>query len=126
MALRGVPGFCHIVRADMAGANLSRGVARIAPKPGVNPRYLLWALRSFHTQRAIRQYANGWKGEDLREITIAQLRALPMPSVPRARQDEIAQQLDDLQATRIECRNRHDRFRQTLSMLTERALGASA
>jgi type I restriction enzyme S subunit len=46
VALRGVPGLAQQVPASLDGGNLSRGVARVAPGPGINPRYLLWALRS--------------------------------------------------------------------------------
>lgn len=96
VALRGVPGLSHICGKEMVGSNLSRGVARIAPSDEVNPRFLLWALRSPQIQAAILQYANGWKGEDLREITIGQLRELQIPVPPRSDQDIVADRLDVL------------------------------
>jgi type I restriction enzyme, S subunit len=125
MALRGVPGLCHIVQDSMVGANLSRGVARIAPRREMNPRYLLWALRSFHVQAAILQYANGWKGEDLREITIGQLRTVPVPWVPREEQDMIAGELDAIHGAWVASRERQSRFNRVTAALREEERGGA-
>lgn len=122
IALRGVPGLCHQVRTGLAGANLSRGVARVAPATHVLAAYLLWALRSPQSQSAVRQYANGWKGEDLREITIAQLRSLPVPYLGAEKQEELAERLQQLEANRIASRGRLLGFKRISAMLRERVL----
>jgi type I restriction enzyme S subunit len=122
VALRGVPGLAQQVPESMRAGNLSRGVARIAPSPEVNSRYLLWAIRSPVVQAAVRQYANGWKGEDLREITIAQLRELPVPVTSRAEQDEIASTLDLLDRAMRSCRRRASACRNLQSTLGNRVL----
>lgn len=97
IALRGVPGLAHMVPPGLAGGNLSRGVARIAVGDRCLSAYLLWAIRSPVVQRSVLQYANGWKGEDLREITIADLRRLPIPLPEKPRQQEVAKNAAELQ-----------------------------
>lgn len=125
VALRGVPGLCHIVRENLVGSNLSRGVARIAPSREVHSRYLLWAIRSPQAQSAVLQYANGWKGEDLREITIAQLRTLPIPFVPPPQQHELAERMDTLLEAWLSCRQREADFsRRIFPLIRTRVLGA--
>ncbi|MET0793118.1 MAG: restriction endonuclease subunit S [Polyangiaceae bacterium] len=108
VALRGVPGLTHVVDKALVGGNLSRGVARVAHAAEIHHRYLLWALRSPTTQAAVLQYANGWKGEDLREITISELRTLPVPVMPRVQQDAVVARLDQLDSAWTWCRSRRN------------------
>lgn len=107
IALRGVPGLVHMVPPELAGGNLSRGVARIsADNDRCISSYLLWAIRSPVVQRSVLQYANGWKGEDLREITITDLRRLPIPLPDRVQQEKIASTAAELQLTITNARRR--------------------
>lgn len=121
IALRGVPGLVHMVPPALAGGNLSRGVARIAPSNRCLSAYLLWAIRSPVVQRSVLQYANGWKGEDLREITIGDLRRLPIPLPERTRQEEIANSAADFQLALSNARRRVDAAR-----TVQRAMAAQA
>jgi len=123
VALRGVPGLAQQVPASLDGGNLSRGVARVAPGPGINPRYLLWALRSPTTQSRVLQYANGWKGEDLREITIRDLRALPIPICNQQRQVLLAARLDQLEQALIASEKRMMNCNQYLSDMRSNLFG---
>jgi type I restriction enzyme, S subunit len=123
VALRGVPGLCHLVKDKLVGANLSRGVARIAPNSQVNPQFLLWALRSYQSQAAIRQYANGWKGEDLREITIGQLRSVRVPWVARVEQDAIVEELSSLHDAWVASRERSSQFADVVTDLRNQISG---
>ena len=108
VALRGVPGLAHTVPPSLLGGNLSRGVARISTADTCSSKYLLWAIRSPLVQRSVLQYANGWKGEDLREITISDLRRLPIPIPIRAKQEEIAELSEALQSAITAASNRVD------------------
>jgi type I restriction enzyme S subunit len=126
VALRGVPGLAQVVPESMRNANLSRGVARVAPSEEINSRYLLWALRSPLVQASVRQYANGWKGEDLREITIAQLRQLPIPEISLAKQEQTSQYIDTLDQSLSACRRRTLESRATQMMLCNRVLAHDA
>lgn len=123
IALRGVPGLVHMVPPGLAGGNLSRGVARIAVGDRCLPAYLLWALRSPVVQRSVLQYANGWKGEDLREITIADLRRIPIPVPDRTRQEEVAKNAAELQLAISKAGHRVEAARSVQRALTAQALG---
>jgi type I restriction enzyme S subunit len=122
IALRGVPGLVHMVPITLAGGNLSRGVARISTGDRCLSEYLLWAIRSPVVQRSVLQYANGWKGEDLREITITDLRRLPIPLPNRARQEEIANNAADFQSAISSARRRVDLARVVQRAMAEQAL----
>jgi len=123
IALRGVPGLVHMVPPGLGGGNLSRGVARIAVGDRCLGAYLLWALRSPVVQRSVLQYANGWKGEDLREITIADLRRLPIPIPDRTRQEEVAKNATEFQLAISDARHRVEAARSLQRALTAHALG---
>ena len=92
-ALRGKLGEVRRVRGDVAGANLTQGTARIAPKGWIAGDYLLWALRS---PRLVKQAEIDAKGTTFREITLADLRRLSVPVPPtNAEQYAIAEALND-------------------------------
>lgn len=123
VALRGVPGLVHVVPPGLAGGNLSRGVARIAASDRCLSAYLLWAIRSPVVQRSVLQYANGWKGEDLREITIADLRRLPVPVPDRTKQKEVAKIAAGLQLAISHAKHRVDAARDVRRAMATQALG---
>lgn len=75
-AIRATVGKVLPVPAELDGANLTQGTARISPRPSVHPGFLLWALRS---QRVQRQFSLAVKGTTSAEITLAALRDLPIP-----------------------------------------------
>ena len=93
VALRGVVGLAVSVPAAADGANLSRGTARVSVLQEHNREFVFWALRSPRVQQTVLQNATGWKGEDLREITLAALRNLRVPFAPRAQQDCVAKRV---------------------------------
>jgi type I restriction enzyme S subunit len=94
-ALRGKLGEVRRVRGDVAGANLTQGTARIAPKEWISGDYLLWALRS---SRLVKQAEVEAKGTTFREITLANLRRLSVPVPPtNAEQLAIADALIDVE-----------------------------
>lgn len=93
VALRGVVGFPVRVPKDAVGANLSRGTARLSITKTHNSHFYYYALKSPNAIKNILKHCTGWKGEDLREITLGALREIPVPSIERTRQDEIAERL---------------------------------
>lgn len=96
-SLRASVGTIHMVTPELDGANLTQGTARIAPSNDVDPCYLLWALRSPGVQR---HFARVAKGTTFPEITLADLRRLPIPlPASKPAQSAIAKQLDTMDAT---------------------------
>lgn len=90
VALRGVVGLPVRVPSSAAGANLSRGTARVSVLDTHSSEYVFWALNSPRVKREVLRFATGWKGEDLREITLGALRELRIPAPPREEEDVIA------------------------------------
>lgn len=119
VALRGVVGMPVRVPVEAAGANLSRGTARVSIQPAHNADYFYWTLRSPRVQREVLRVCTGWKGEDLREITLGSLRDLLIPVPRRDQQDLIAQRIGSVDAAHscIEARLREvERTRRILSL----------
>ncbi len=90
-AIRGSIGMAALVPEDVAGANLTQDAARIAPAPGVNPRWLLYAVQSAPVWA---QLAAGIVGATVKGINIRDLKRPFIPVPPRQEQDEIAAYLD--------------------------------
>jgi len=81
-ALRGEIGLVDIVKSNLIGANLTRGVARISAKtPIIYPNFLLWCIRSPNSNDKINKRVNG---SALKEIPLGELRkvTLSYPSIP--------------------------------------------
>ena len=98
LALRGEIG--HVIQANqsLVGANLTRGVALVAPGGKVSSRYLLWALRAPIVTRQILVRVNG---SALKEIPLKELRKVPVPVPPKAEQSQISEHLQDLETTLV-------------------------
>jgi type I restriction enzyme, S subunit len=95
-AIRATVGKVLPVPPELDGANLTQGTARIAPKCGTDSTYLLWAIRSYQTQR---QFAREVKGTTFFEITLAELRKIrvAIPQQPEE-QEQIATAIQNLEA----------------------------
>ena len=94
-ALRGQLGEVRQVRAEVAGANLTQGTARLSPGEKVLSSYLLWAMRD---PRSIRQAETQAKGTTFREITLENLRRINILVPPISEQHTIATALGDMDA----------------------------
>ena len=82
IALRGVIGHTQIVTENLVGFNLTRGIARVAPKKKIiSPQFLFKYLNSPKNQKAFDRRKNG---SALKEIPIGELRKFPVkyPSLP--------------------------------------------
>jgi type I restriction enzyme S subunit len=79
MSIRATVGTTAVVPPELDGANLTQGTARIAPGKDVTLEYLVSYLRSQDAQEWIESQV---KGATFREITLARLRELPVPTPP--------------------------------------------
>lgn len=88
MALRGEIGLIRIVTDNLVGINITRGIARLAPKINyIDPNYLLWAMRSSHVKNDLMRKAGG---SALQEIALTALRKVKVPVPPLPEQRKIA------------------------------------
>jgi type I restriction enzyme S subunit len=94
-ALRGKLGEVRQVRAELVGANLTQGTARLSPNDRLVSDYLVWAMRD---PRAVRQAELEAKGTTFREITLADLRRIKVLVPPKHEQRAIATALSDVDA----------------------------
>ncbi len=75
LALRGEIGKCLLVSSELAGCNLTRGLARISPNGKVLPEFLFQLLASPKMRREFELRTNG---SALREIPIGELRQVSL------------------------------------------------
>jgi type I restriction enzyme S subunit len=94
-ALRGKLGEVRKVPFEVAGANLTQGTARIAPRSEISSDYLMWAMRGFD---AIRQASYQAKGSTFVEITLENLRNIQIAVPAPLEQTAIAKALSDVDA----------------------------
>jgi type I restriction enzyme S subunit len=91
IALRGIIGQTAQATRELEGCNLTRGIARIAPKEGtVTSDFLFQALNGPEFKSLINRQANG---SALQEISIATLRKAPVLLPPISEQRPIAETL---------------------------------
>lgn len=110
-SLRGGDVLLGIIRAtkvavvpnELAGANISRSVARFRPRDGVLSRYLALALEAPVVQRWLRSQH---RGIDMPVLNLAQVRQAPIRVAPFEEQAEIVRRVDVLFAfaDRLEAR----------------------
>ena len=81
IALRGKIGALAVIEKDLIGANLTRGVALLAPLDGCDSKYLCHYLSSPNGKQVFERNLNG---SALQEIPIATLRKIPaiVPPLP--------------------------------------------
>ena len=76
--------------AELDGANIARGVARIRVGGKFDPEFVRYTLQGPVLERLIARNANG---STFRELSIEELRKLPIPDVGRSEQRKIAEVL---------------------------------
>jgi len=87
-SLRGNIGQSSIAPSDLEGANIARGVARIRIGDNFNSEFVRYVLKGPILQRLIARNANG---STFRELSIEELRKLPIPNVSLPEQCRIAE-----------------------------------
>ncbi|HVA49609.1 MAG TPA: restriction endonuclease subunit S [Pirellulales bacterium] len=90
-AIRGSIGAAQIVPAELSGANLTQDAARIARHPGVNVRWLLYAVRSMPFFAKLEA---GALGATIQGINIRDLKRADLPCPGMGEQEQIARFLD--------------------------------
>jgi type I restriction enzyme S subunit len=118
IAVRGSYERSAVVPADLAGSNISRDVARLAPLPSLLPNFLHAWLQSSYSNRYLHSHA---RGVAVKGVNIATLRAMPVPVPSIAAQTEIVTEVDarwtalaaGLDASLV-CKERSERLRQGL------------
>ena len=89
MALRGDVGLVRLIDANLVGANITRGLARISAKKGIiHPEYLLWELRSPRFRADLIRRVGG---SALQEISLSELRKINTLVPSLKEQNKIAQ-----------------------------------
>ena len=86
-SLRGTIGQSSLTPRELTGANVARGIARIRVNARFDAAFIRYALQSSEIERLIARNANG---STFREISIEELRKLPIPNVPLQKQRKIA------------------------------------
>lgn len=88
IALRGEIGLACLVKDDWTGINITRGIARIAPKKDlILPDFLLWELRSPRLRSDLLRRSGG---SALQEISIGELRNVSTLVPPLGEQKKIS------------------------------------
>ena len=95
LGIRASIGAAYVVPEELEGANLSRGIARLATNEQICPKYLTFYLGSL-------QVENYWglaqQGSTFDEVSIANVRELTVPVPPLDEQRAIADHLDETTA----------------------------
>jgi len=97
IAIRGGVGDVELIPGSLAGGNITQDVARIAPLPGVDERWLLHALRSPTVQRRVQMMVTG---ATIKGINIGDLRRISLSVPPPEQQHALGEELTDLDAAR--------------------------
>ena len=88
MALRGEIGLVKLVPNHLVGANITRGIARLAPQENiVDSKFFLWAMRSHKVKKDLTRKSGG---SALQEISLTALRKVKVPVPPLPEQQKIA------------------------------------
>ena len=87
VSIVGTVGLICVVGKTMDGASLTENCARIVDVQGMNPDFLYYWLASSHGQNAIRLSA---VGAVQAKLSLKNLLNLPIPYIPREKQDEMA------------------------------------
>jgi len=86
-SLRGNIGQSSLTPSELNGSNIARGIARIRVNDRYDGAFIRYALQGPVLERLIARNANG---STFREISIEELRKLPIPDVPLPEQRKIA------------------------------------
>lgn len=116
IAIRGSVGELATVPDSLSGANLTQDSARIAPW-GVDPRWLLAALRTPTVQARMQRLVTG---ATVKGINIFDLRRIPVPTPALPEQQMLAAQISDIETGTSEAVSAIDRSE---ALMAERRQG---
>lgn len=92
-SIRGTIGDAELVPGELAGANITQDVARIAPRVGITPKWLLYAAKSRPVFAQLEQLS---LGAAVKGINIFDLKRARVPTPPPEEQTRIATELEAL------------------------------
>lgn len=84
-------GKTMVVPAELEGANLTQGTARVAVRPDVDARYVVWALQA---QTSVDFWESSIGGATFRALNLGPLKETPIPLPSPEQQRAIAAYLD--------------------------------
>ncbi len=90
-AIRGSIGDAELVPESLEGANITQDVARVSPKPGVDPRWLAYALKS---KTFFGQMEAEARGATIRGINIWSLKRGRVPAIDEPQMARVADEID--------------------------------
>jgi type I restriction enzyme, S subunit len=122
LAIRGSYDRALVVPPGVAGANMSRDVARIAPLPGIVPSFLAAYLVSPPALQYLRQRA---RGVAVKGVNIADLRSMPIPVPPEDEQKRIVGEIDRITSIFWELESVLDAARATAAALRSSILASA-
>lgn len=122
-SIRGTIGDAELVPAELAGANITQDVARIAPRVGIEPRWLLYAAKARPVFAQLEQLS---LGAAVKGINIFDIKRARVPTPPVTEQIRIADELGALTARLVALRQHTlehiDRLREYRSSLISAAV----
>jgi len=92
-AIRGGIGDAELVPAELKDANITQDAARISPALGIQPMWLLYALKS---SPVFAQLEQGAVGATIRGINIFDLKRARIPVPPPSERDQISAYLIEM------------------------------
>jgi type I restriction enzyme S subunit len=113
-AIRGAVGACAMVPEEVEGSNITQDVARVSPLPGVDPSWLLYALKSRTLQQ---QVESRIVGATIRGVNIRDLKRVRVPVPTSSGQRRKAEALGQAHAHRDQVYARRQR---QIDLLMER------
>jgi type I restriction enzyme S subunit len=88
ICIRATVGPALLIQPGLAGANLSRGTARVSPAESIRPEYLFAAVTA---ESFTRQIKTKLRGATFLQLPLAELRELEIPLPPLHEQDRFVQ-----------------------------------
>ena len=102
LTIRGRYGDAALVPEVMSGANITQDIARIAPRPEIDSK---WLLRVLQCQPIVRKMFNEALGAAVQGVNIRDVKRYQVPLLPPAEQGRLASEIDDRLTTIEEAAN---------------------
>ena len=112
-AIRGSFGNVEVITYELEGVNLSRDAARLAPKPGIEPHWLAFTLKSSVSQE---QFKDKEIGATITGVNIRDLKRVVLPIPPT---DEQVAIVDYLEAATADIQAAIDHANREIELLLE-------
>lgn len=118
ICIRATVGPSMLINEDLAGVNLSRGTARLAPLAHVSPEYLFAAVNTDHFRHQIERCL---RGATFLQIPLGELKKLPVPLPPKEQQADFVARRAEVQQLSRQAAKGADALDNLFSSLQQRA-----